>query len=681
VQYFCKAQTFTTNVTAWEKMNLEEEVSRLGQEVGLISIPSNQIELTWEANYYYNSTGVKISYSAPELKVTQVDVSSLIGNTLSINCACNGLEYCLFVDNNSEVLDSWQQNGIVEKIVPTSAKYLLLTNIFRSDFVLNPSVRINDFVSYDSLLEQTPGNSTTKLMSQNAITRNLTFVYKDIDIQWEQFHYWKSDGQKEYVSPSDGGTVIYASQKIDVSNYVGLGLSFLVYNDGDAYSLFLDESNNVLEYWCSQTEQTKIIPNNAKWLCLSCFISQSYITNPFAKVRLAGDITDLLGVSVRGASDITPSDWAPGYYYTKYGVKTALSGADVLRTAECSMVGYSGREIEIDVYCEGEEYCLFVTSDNTVIEYFQPQAVTKKIVPENANKLLLTNIFRENGGNLEPYVLVADDIITSITDFISQNSGNDRVKTMSQKAIAEFVGSTRSYKVNLTGKVMAFLGDSITAISDSYPNYVAPYYNAIQRNLGIGGTAITRGIRSNPFIERVTQANIADADCLCVLGGINDFLLGATLGVPFVEETITGSTYVGAKRMVPSVDTGGNYTFCGCLHELINAIRDIKPTIPILFITPLQESYYDSQDYEYPASFEQNIAGCYQKDYVEAIKQICQYYSIPVLDAFSLSGIDFKNDGMVEAYCWADRLHPSAAGSAFLAALVVKYINQHLYII
>ena len=61
-------------------------------------------------------------------------------------------------------------------------------------------------------------------------------------------------------------------------------------------------------------------------------------------------------------------------------------------------------------------------------------------------------------------------------------------------------------------------------------------------------------------------------------------------------------------------------------------------------------------------------------DYIRAIREVCEYYSLPVLDLYANSGIS----GNVPAYCEKfipDGLHPNDAGHRVIADKLRRFLE------
>ena len=217
--------------------------------------------------------------------------------------------------------------------------------------------------------------------------------------------------------------------------------------------------------------------------------------------------------------------------------------------------------------------------------------------------------------------------------------------------------------MNLQGKKINFLGDSITeghgtsGESCFFTTLIAQQTGAVCRNYGIGGTRIARQTvpSENPrhdldFPGRVDEMD-PDADIVVVFGGTNDFGHGdAPLGCM-------------ADRDV--------YSFYGGLHTLYTRLLEKYPSARIVVLTPLHRLNEDNPrgDGKKP----QDVATL--KEYVAIIREVAEYYSLPVLDLFASSGMQPKVPVMQQRYI-PDGLHPNDAGHRLLAEQIIRFLQQ-----
>ena len=215
--------------------------------------------------------------------------------------------------------------------------------------------------------------------------------------------------------------------------------------------------------------------------------------------------------------------------------------------------------------------------------------------------------------------------------------------------------------MELKGTKINFLGDSITEGAGTsshdkmFTMLIEREYGAICQNYGIGGTRIAR--QKTPteenwdrdFISRVPEMD-ADADIVVVFGGTNDFGHGdAPLG---------------------AMSDRTPYTFYGALHCLYTALTEKYPDVPVVILTPLHRLNEDS-----PKGDNKPAPVGTLKEYVNIIREVAEYYSLPVLDLFKESGLQPKIPVIQQKYV-PDGLHPNDAGNDILAHKIARFLEM-----
>ncbi len=216
--------------------------------------------------------------------------------------------------------------------------------------------------------------------------------------------------------------------------------------------------------------------------------------------------------------------------------------------------------------------------------------------------------------------------------------------------------------MDIRGKKINFLGDSITqGCGVVYPGNIyheriaSEYGLAAARNYGIGGTRIARQTKPSlypewdlDFVLRVDHLD-PDADIVVVFGGTNDFGHGdAPLGT--------------MEDRTPD-------TFYGACHALCQKLIEKFPEALIVFMTPLHRLQEDNPR----GDGYKEVLGTL-KDYINILKEVLEFYSIPTLDLWSCSGIQPKVDIIKEKYC-PDGLHPNDAGHKLIADRLAGFLK------
>lgn len=216
--------------------------------------------------------------------------------------------------------------------------------------------------------------------------------------------------------------------------------------------------------------------------------------------------------------------------------------------------------------------------------------------------------------------------------------------------------------MNIKGKKINFMGDSITeGVGTSSPDKVYPYLiaqktGAICRNYGISGTRIAMQTKpSEPpsfdlnFCMRVAEMD-SDADIVCIFGGTNDFGHG--------------------DAPIGEMSDRTNKTFYGALHTLYSSLIEKYPESKIIIFTPLHREAEDN-----PYGTQGTIPYGTLNKYVNIIRQVAEYYSLPILDLYATSGLQ-PNVPIIKAKYVPDGLHPNDAGQEILADKIISYLNN-----
>ena len=221
--------------------------------------------------------------------------------------------------------------------------------------------------------------------------------------------------------------------------------------------------------------------------------------------------------------------------------------------------------------------------------------------------------------------------------------------------------------MKLKGKKINFIGDSITegarvASPDNfYPNILKKSAGLAEaRNYGVGGSRIARlpkekleGIPSDEDFNARAERMDPDFDAVVVFGGTNDFGHG---NIPLGQ---MGDTDV--------------YTFYGALRTLCLYLIKNYPDKQIVFMTPLHRL---NEELDYNKRKEDGNPNARPLvDFVNAIREVCELFSIPVLDMFKDSGMPARVWAWCEKYM-PDGLHPNDEGQKIIAHKLQKFLEN-----
>ena len=214
--------------------------------------------------------------------------------------------------------------------------------------------------------------------------------------------------------------------------------------------------------------------------------------------------------------------------------------------------------------------------------------------------------------------------------------------------------------MKLEGMTLHFLGDSITegvattGLEQRYFERIKRMYGLKTVNcFGIAGTRIARQTvpSEDPSFDRYFASRLdemGDADGVVVFGGTNDFGHGdAPIGT-FADRT-------------PD-------TFYGACHDLYSKLLEKYPGKPIVIMTPLHRMEENDVRVKHGVSV-------ILKTYVDIIREVAEYYSIPVCDLFKNSGLQPQVEAIRERFM-PDGLHPNDAGHELIAARLGSFLAE-----
>ena len=206
-----------------------------------------------------------------------------------------------------------------------------------------------------------------------------------------------------------------------------------------------------------------------------------------------------------------------------------------------------------------------------------------------------------------------------------------------------------------------FLGDSITEGYGTTNYDTKPFHQLIAkkygmaaaRNYGIGGTRFAKQSKPSAnerwdldFCARFAEMD-DDASLIVVFGGTNDFGHG--------------------DAPIGSMADRTPDTFYGACHYLMSGLINKYPDARIVFMTPLHRISEEN------VVKENGLDGTKLVTYVNIIKEVAEFYSLPVLDLWSVSGLQPRVD-VIKAKYVPDGLHPNDLGHERMAEVIGAYL-------
>lgn len=206
------------------------------------------------------------------------------------------------------------------------------------------------------------------------------------------------------------------------------------------------------------------------------------------------------------------------------------------------------------------------------------------------------------------------------------------------------------------GKRIAVFGGSLSVNpeSDAAKQIWADLLGAEVVTYGVGGAGFARE-QGYSLQRQVDEAEVFDVYVLWA--STNDYMNGRECG--------TWQDYT----LIDGYDVSRLSTQCGGINYCIKKLLEKNPRAEIYFFTSLR--FFSRDSGCNPFSSEVNSTGKTFADYVQAQKDCCAYYGIPVLDQFSLQGINRFNVGL---YYKEDLLHMTEEGYSRIGPVQAAFL-------
>ena len=361
------------------------------------------------------------------------------------------------------------------------------------------------------------------------------------------------------------------------------------------------------------------------------------------KAELVEDVKNSIdGLDKLIGSGVAEATYVPnlaGYMVVSTGAMSSDT-ADVWHTDYIALSGYKTIKAKCNISANGYALAFFDVSKNilpTISVVGEGSSVTKTIemeVPSNAVYCMLSD-YQYGGKASDAYITL-----------YPTNGLIDRMDSLELSMASP-----------LKCKTIAVLGDSISSVAYTVPNYwqlIAEKTGCTFLDYGVSGSCFAkRSGSTTSFVERAT--NMASADAVLVMGGTNDAGKDILLG----DWASTDST-----------------TLYGALNSLISLLRSKYYDKPIIFCTPIKSMYV--KDSGFPGTMA-DLKSASASTNVElwhcalAIQAKCAVHGIPVIDLYNASGIGSQISSFFRE---DDKLHPSALGECRIANMVQPVLEQ-----
>lgn len=232
-------------------------------------------------------------------------------------------------------------------------------------------------------------------------------------------------------------------------------------------------------------------------------------------------------------------------------------------------------------------------------------------------------------------------------------------------------------------KKIAFLGDSIT--DKRHVGTKKNYWQFLQESLGI--IPYVYGINGHTFKNLPAQAQLLkkehgnDIDAILIFAGTNDFNGGIKPGDWYkIQDTKVNvankKTEIRKRRILDMNDA----TFRGRINIVMAYLKQNFPDTQIILLTPIHRGYaiFSESNVQPDESFP-NRSGFYIDDYIDAVKETANVWSVPVIDLNAICGLNptLESHSKYFANKNTDLLHPNAEGHYRMAKAIAHMLLSY----
>lgn len=247
-------------------------------------------------------------------------------------------------------------------------------------------------------------------------------------------------------------------------------------------------------------------------------------------------------------------------------------------------------------------------------------------------------------------LIIADEAMNPIVTFAN---GHIRTACFDSSSImasgSADAAAGGSGKLTLPGKWCS-LGTSITAWDKHRTNDIRGYQYWVRKRVDFAGGYVNNGVDAYRMYSLADNLSlIVPADYYTLEFGTNDFLGGISVGT-----------------MDDYINSTGTATFLGAMRIVIDKIYDVNPAALIMLCTPRKCYYAEFGVQKWDAG---NANGVKITAFVEAVRDVAQYESLPVADFFALTNTNRHN---LPAHSDDVALHPNTLGHQMMANVMVE---------
>ena len=237
------------------------------------------------------------------------------------------------------------------------------------------------------------------------------------------------------------------------------------------------------------------------------------------------------------------------------------------------------------------------------------------------------------------------------------------------------------------GGRVCFLGDSITegvgvGEGERYFDFLSAMLEIETVGCGVNGAQLS-GVEKQA--ARVYEMFGDDVDAIFVFAGTNDFYGGVPIGSTFTEHSETvivkrddgGEPLVTNERRVREFCMDSK-TVCGRLNRVLSFLKHCYHDKLIVLMTPIHRAYatFGNSNIQYSELYA-NSAGVFFEDYIKAVREAADVWSVSLIDLYRESGLFPLFDESASEFfvnTETDRLHLNRRGHLRIAEVIAANV-------
>lgn len=514
--------------------------------------------------------------------------------------------------------------------------------------------RIDEFCTTDKTLSVEGGIADAKITGENISQLKEDLGNKNYELSF-------IDGK--LISKNDGN--VYEDGSYSCTDYLEIIpcieyiLKTAQWSDLSGYALY-DKYYDYIsgDNFASSGEyatKTIVIPKNAKYIRISCLktktsnaslkIGRVYNSIGNMSKNVYCDIDNINSfiskniVCIKDKNLFNKELATDGYYITGDGTITQL---EYFYLTDYIEVEYGKRYFINPSY---EQYVPIFDKNKNVIGNCLTTNGYFEITKRDAKYIRVYGLLSQKNSDM----VCPDGYPTTYIPYYEVLNDNVEYLAINKNKIQKIIGNpTRCVQIGdsitwYDGNTQTIDGEQVTV--KGYASYLRDI-GMIVDNQGVSGACITNLSTYTDISEKVDNIDFTQFDICTIAGGVNDYEFWNSPMGDFANSNFDKGLFIQAYQYI--------------IEKIISENKNIK----IILMTPLQETQ----------KTDANTQGLYLKDYVNKIKEIGDYYGIPVLDLYGESGLNKINMSTLTI----DGLHPNNDGYKLICEhSLVPYILNH----